>query len=75
MKKEIKNIRNLREALISELEEFYEGGKSQKGLETLDVISKTSSAIIRSAKVEMEYAKFKGVETEIDFLNSNSKAA
>lgn len=75
MKKQIKNIRNLRETLISELETFYNDGKSQKGLETLDVISKTSSAIIRSAKVEMEYAKFKGMETDIEFLSPETKAA
>jgi len=68
MKNKIENIKQLRENLISELELFNDSQKDESNINRLSLISKTSSAIIRSAKTELEYAKYKGLNTEITFL-------
>lgn len=67
MKSKIKTIKNLRDNLLDELNLFYENNTGD-GLERLDSISKTSSTIIRTAKVELEYAKHKNLDKGIDFL-------
>ncbi|WP_460893293.1 hypothetical protein [Rufibacter soli] len=55
------------------MELFYSGEKSEKELDRLNSISKTSSTIIRTAKLELEYAKYKGKSTEIPFLSSGKE--
>ncbi len=70
MKKKIliKTVANLRENLLDELQLFYDSEKSDVNLERLNSISKTSSTIIRTAKLELEYSKHKGTDKDIPFL-------
>jgi hypothetical protein len=65
--KKIKTIKDLRDNLLDELNLFYEK-QTEDGIDRLDSISKTSSTIIRTAKVELEYAKHKDLNKDIDFL-------
>lgn len=69
--RKINNISKLRENLINELDLFYKSKKSESNLDRLNSISKTSSTIIRTAKLELEYSKYKGLDVEIPFLNKN----
>ncbi len=63
----IKNIKQLREDLLRS----YESSTTEEELEELSKKTAAASTIIRSAKIELEYNKYKGVKTEIPFLNSN----
>lgn len=67
-KAKIKNIVNPRDNLIQELDNYYGSKKQEVDLERLNSISTVSSAIIRTAKVQLEYAKYKGVNIDIKFL-------
>lgn len=66
----MKNAKELREKLIKQLDAFYESSQTDKDLEILDSVSKTSNAILRSAKLELDYAKYKGQSIKIDFLSN-----
>lgn len=66
--KKIKTVKDLRDNLINELDLFYKSKKSESNLDRLNSISKCTSTIIRTAKTELEYAKYKGVDSNIDFL-------
>ena len=68
MKEEISNVKGLRNNLLRELGLFYESDKSESNIDRLNSISKVSSTIIRTAKIELEYAKYKGESIIIDFL-------
>jgi hypothetical protein len=70
--KKVKNIVQLRENLLSELELFYGSAKSEKNLDRLNSISKVSSSIIRTAKLELEYAKHNGENCTINFISEKS---
>lgn len=67
MRKKVKTVKNLRDNLLDELNLFYES-KSKGNLDRLEVISKASSTIIRTAKVELEYLKHKNIDKDITFL-------
>lgn len=66
--KKITNAKTLRENLLNELDIFYKSKKESTDLDRLNSISKTSSTVIRSAKIELEYAKYKDTNVEIPFL-------
>lgn len=66
--KKIKNVKDLRDNLVNELDLFYKSNKDDGNLERLNSVSKCTSTIIRTAKIELEYAKFKGIDIKIDFL-------
>ncbi len=70
MSVKVKNIVALRNNLLDELDLFYKSKKSDVNLERLNSISKVSSAIIRTAKLELEYAKHKGIDCNIDFIST-----
>ncbi len=70
MSVKVKNIVALRNNLLNELDLFYKSKKSDLNLERLNSISKVSSAIIRTAKIELEYAKHKGEDCNIDFIST-----
>jgi len=65
--KKIENVKDLRDNLLNELNSFYEN-KTDDSLDKLDTISKVSSTIIRTAKLELEYIKNKNLTKEIEFL-------
>lgn len=65
----IKNIKELREDLLSK----YEQTKTDKDIDKLSTFTATASAIIRSAKTELDYNKFKDDKKDIDFLNVNNE--
>ena len=65
----IKNIKELREDLLSK----YEETKTTKEIEKLSTFTATASAIIRSAKTELDYNKYQNDKSEIDFLKVNKK--
>lgn len=69
MSKKVKNIIDLRENLLDELHLFYDSPKNDNNLDRLNSISKVSSAVIRTAKLQLEYAKHKGVDCEIEFIS------
>lgn len=68
MNRKVKNIVELRENLLNELQLFYSSKKNENNLDRLNSISKVSSAVIRTAKLQLEYAKHKGVDCEIEFI-------
>ena len=65
----IKNIKELREDLLNK----YEETKTTKEIEKLSTFTATASAIIRSAKTELDYNKYQNDKSEIDFLKVNKK--
>ena len=65
--KKITTVTDLRNNLLNELNLFYKS-KTIKNLEKLDSVSKVSSTIIRTAKLEFEYNKNKNLIKTIDFL-------
>ncbi len=69
MSVKVKNIVALRNNLLNELDLFYKSKKSDLNLERLNSISKVSSAIIRTDKLELEYAKHRGEDCSIDFIS------
>lgn len=66
--KKLNTISKIRENLINELDAYYKSKKTETNLDRLNSITKTSATIVRTAKVELEYAKFKGNDIEIPFL-------
>lgn len=60
----IKNIKELREDLLIK----YEQTKEDKEIQKLSTYTATASAIIRSAKTELDYNKYKNNNKDIDFL-------
>lgn len=60
----MKNVKELRENLIEKYKKFEEN----KNVQELSVVTACASAIIRSAKVELDYKKHKKDDSEIDFL-------
>ncbi len=75
MSKKVKNIVELRENLLDELHLFYDSKKNENNLDRLNSISKVSSAVIRTAKLQLEYAKHKGVDCEIEFISPKTENA
>jgi REP element-mobilizing transposase RayT len=75
MSKKVKNIVDLRENLLDELHLFYDSPKNDNNLDRLNSISKVSSAVIRTAKLQLEYAKHKGVDCEIEFISPKKENA
>jgi hypothetical protein len=75
MSKKVKNIVELRENLLDELHLFYDSQKNENNLDRLNSISKVSSAVIRTAKLQLEYAKHKGVDCEIEFISPKKENA
>ncbi len=66
--KSIKNIKDLRDSLLTKYSEF--DGNNEKSVIELSTITACASAIIRSAKTEMDYKKLKKDDTDIEFLNT-----
>lgn len=60
----IKNIKDLRNDLLKK----YEETKTTKEVEKLTTFTATASAIIRSAKTELDYNKYRENKKEIEFL-------
>lgn len=73
MSKKVKNIVELRENLLDELHLFYDSQKNENNLDRLNSISKVSSAVIRTAKLQLEYAKHKGVDCDIEFISAKKE--
>lgn len=73
MNKKVKDIVDLRNNLLDELHLFYDSQKNENNLDRLNSISKISSAVIRTAKLQLEYAKHKGEDCNIDFISVNKK--
>lgn len=59
----IKNVKQLRGHLLAKLSSY-----SEDNAQEIRDITKLASAIVRSAKVEMDYKKIKGDSGKIDFL-------
>ena len=74
MSKKVKNIVDLRENLLDELHLFYDSQKNENNLDRLNSISKISSAVIRTAKLQLEYAKHKGVDCDMDCFANRKKS-
>ena len=70
--KKVKNVVQLRENLLDELELFYASAKKEENLDRLNSISKVSSAIIRTAKLELEYAKHNSEDCVINFISEKT---
>lgn len=73
MKEKIGNIKDLRDNLVDELANYYASDKGNSNLDRLGAVAKASATIIRTAKLELEYAKYKGRNIEIPFLSVNQE--
>ena len=65
----IKTAKDLREDLIKK----YEESKTEKDISKLSIYTATVSSIIRSAKTELDYNKYKDNGNTIDFLEPNKE--
>lgn len=66
----MKNIKQVRDELIKQYEVYKKSSKSDKDLDELAVITKVTSAIIRSAKTELDYKKYTNDKKIISFLKT-----
>lgn len=67
-RKKIKNIKDLREDLLNK----YAGGIGPDNIDEIREITRLSSAIIRTARVELDYHKLKNKDKppSIEFLET-----
>lgn len=63
----IKNIVHLRDHLIESLERLDSG---QETYESVTATSKLSREILRSAALQMTYARMRGKEPKVEFMNT-----
>lgn len=66
----MKNIKQVRDELIKQYEVYKKSSKTDKDLDELAVITKVTSAIIRSAKTELDYKKYTNDKKIISFLKT-----
>ena len=66
----MKNVKELRENLIKKYSEF--NVNEEKSVSELSTLTACASAIIRTAKVELDYKKYKKDDSEIEFLNTKN---
>lgn len=70
-----KDVVDLRDNILDELHLFYDIYKKENNIDRLNSISKVSSAVIRTAKLQLEYAKHKGVDCDIEFISPKKENA
>lgn len=66
----MKNIKELRDDLLKKYSEF--NPQDEKAITILSTSTACASAIIRSAKTELDYKKYKKDNSEIEFLKTNN---
>lgn len=66
----MKNIKDLRDSLIKKYTQINNLAYSEKELTELSTLTACASAIIRTAKVELDYKKHTKDESEIEFLTT-----
>jgi len=64
----MKNVKELRDNLVQKYIEFE--GATEKPISELQALTACASAIIRTAKVELDYKKYTSDKSEIDFLKT-----